>query len=134
MRKCAEETMSGSCTAAYRAASPMKETDLGALLFADGSDRVLGFVKRPLTCENTAIFVAIAVADHHLLDGPALREREDLRAVGLVEGKAALCHRVRKKCLDQTCAALKVVKRLEKRDHRESAKKALGSPAHQARF
>ena len=70
-------------------------------LLAYCRDRVLCFVEGPLTRENTAVLVAIAIADHHLLDGPALRQREDLRAIGLVKGQAALCHRMGKKRLDE---------------------------------
>src|SRR5215510_7543347 len=132
MWKCAQEAISGSGAATDRAAAPMEKTDLGAVLVADGSDCLLCFVERPLTRKNTAVLVAIAVADHHLLDRPALREREDLGAIGLVKGKAALCHRMGKKRLNEPRAALKVVKCLEKRNHRKSAKQALRSPPHEA--
>ena len=113
--------MRRSGAATYCSASAVEEADLRSMGVAHRSDSRLRLVERPLTGENSAILVAVAVADHDLLDGPALGQGENFGAIGLVKGEAALCYRMREECLDEASAALEVIKGLEERNDRESA-------------
>ena len=110
---------SGAATDCSPAA--VEEADLRSVGVARRSDGGLRLVERPLAGENSAILVAVAVADHDLLDGPALGQGENFGAIGLVKGEAALRYRMGEERLDETSAALEVVKGLEERNDGESA-------------
>ena len=112
----------------------MKEADLDAVRVSRGDDRGLRLVKRPLAGQDPAIFVAIAVSDHYLLDWPALRQGKNLRAIRLVVDEAALGNRMRQKSIDQRGAALQVVERFEEGDDGKDAEQSLLRPAHEPGF
>ena len=82
MRKSPEEAVSRSGAAADCSSAPVEETDFCSMCGAGRSDGSLCLVERPLAGKNPAVLVAVAIADHDLLDGPSLgRERTFVRSV-----------------------------------------------------
>ena len=60
--------MCGACAAADRASASVEKPDFATSLIARQSESLLRLVEGPLTRENAAVFVAVAISDHDLLD------------------------------------------------------------------
>src|SRR5512144_3068533 len=84
-RKRIEESMGGTRSSADGPTATVEETDAGAGFPTDGGERFLGPVQHPKTGENTAVLVAVAVTDHHLL------HRRCQTVSALLVGKAPSC-------------------------------------------
>ena len=81
-------------------------------------------MKSPLASQNSAILVAVAVADHHLLDGKV--------AVPAVQ--RGLGHRFGKEFPEEFRAAFQIIKRLEERHDRKGRGDASVAPFGESRL
>ena len=117
---------------ADRAAASVEETDLDTCIAPDLGQGALRLVECPLTGEDAAILVAVAVADHDLLHRQAALFGGFFIRVFAVELKAPRRDRMSQELPDDAGSLLQVVKGLEKRDDREVAHKPLLRPPRQA--
>ena len=74
-RESIEKPVGRSRATADRASAAMKEANFESLFSPGCRDGVLRLMQGPLARENSAVLVAVAVADHHLLNGQACGRR-----------------------------------------------------------
>ncbi len=121
-----EETVRRPGPSADRAAASVKEADAHPGLVAERGEGGLRPVQRPLAGEDAAFLVAVAVADHDLLDrgGPG----------GAHGAQAALRNRVREESAHDGRRAFEVFGSFEERGHGQATNQPLRCALRQARF
>jgi hypothetical protein len=67
-RECIQEEVCRAGSTADRATAPVEESQSNARVGSDLGHGFLGLVEAPLAGHDAAILVAVAVADHDLLD------------------------------------------------------------------
>ena len=132
LRQSGQKTVGRSCSSADCAAASVKEADFDTCIASDLGQGALRLVECPLTGEDTAILVAIAVADHDLLNGQAALFGGFFIRAFAVKIKALRRDRMYQELPDDAGSLLQVIEGLEKRDNREVAHEAILRPPCQA--
>jgi hypothetical protein len=120
--------MGWPCSTADGAAAAVEEPDANAGLASDFGEGILRAMQVPLAGEDAAVFVAIAVSDHDLLD------EIDRPALGALEFQAATRHGMSEEFAKDIRAAFEVFDGFEQRHDRKGAHQPVGALKHERGF